>query len=163
MRPRPPQDKIRSLETTLAWRRQLDADGFSLVVTNGCFDLIHRGHVEYLNRARTRGDALLVAINSDVSVRAVKGPDRPVVPEVDRAYLLASLESVDAVYVFDAPTATDFLGAVKPDVYVKGGDYTRDTIVGEERELLTRMGCRIEFLPHVAGMSTTELIRRIRG
>ena len=159
---RSPESKLMSLEQAMDWRGALRASGRTLVVTNGCFDLIHRGHVEYLARAREHGDALLVAINSDASVAAIKGPGRPVIAEVDRAYLIASLEAVDAVVVFSTPKATDLLRALLADVYVKGGDYTEATLVQEEYLFLQSVGCRVEFVPLISGISTTELIQRVR-
>ena len=151
-----------TLAAARLWREELRAAGRLLVLTNGCFDLMHRGHVEYLARAREHGDALLVALNSDASVSAIKGPGRPVVCEDDRAYLIASLEAVDAVTVFTTPKATDLLRVLLPDVYVKGGDYTAETLVREEYVLLQSVGCRVEFVPLVSGSSTTELIQRLR-
>jgi len=134
-----------------------------MAITNGCFDLLHRGHVEYLSRARALGARLLVAVNSDASVSRIKGPTRPVVKEGDRAYMLASLEAVDSVVVFDTPTALDLLKVLVPDLYVKGGDYTVDTLVREEYEFLTSAGCRVELLPLVAGFSTTDVIKQVKG
>jgi D-beta-D-heptose 7-phosphate kinase/D-beta-D-heptose 1-phosphate adenosyltransferase len=160
---RHPGSKILSLAAAAGWRLRLRRSGTVLVVTNGCFDLLHRGHAEYLARARDFGGALLVAVNSDASVAAIKGPGRPIVGETDRAYMIASLEVVDAVVLFSAPTATATLRAVEPDVYVKGGDYTEDRLVGEEREVLKRLDADIRFVPLVAGLSTTELIGRIRN
>jgi D-beta-D-heptose 7-phosphate kinase/D-beta-D-heptose 1-phosphate adenosyltransferase len=154
--------KIMSLEDARAWRQELRESGRRLVFTNGCFDLLHRGHAQYLNQARELGDVLIVALNSDASIRAVKGPQRPIVQEDDRAYLLASLEAVGAVIVFGTSTVIDLLHALQPDIYVKGGDYTLETIVQEERRVLEGMGTQIEFLSLVDGMSTTELIRRAK-
>jgi len=151
-----------TLEEAVAWRECLRRKGQPLVVTNGCFDLIHRGHVQYLAVARQCGAALLVALNSDESVRAIKGPGRPVTPEQDRAYLLASLEAVDAVVVFTTRDATELLRVLAPDVYVKGGDYTKESLVREEYVLLKAMGVKIRIVPAAPGLSTTELIRRIR-
>ncbi len=160
---RKPEGKIFSLDEALSWRRQQKEVGNSVVVTNGCFDLIHRGHMEYLARARQYGDALLVAVNSDSSIRGIKGPSRPILPEEDRAYMLASLEAVDAVLLFSTPKATDLLRRLQPDVYVKGGDYKTETLVQEEYQLLKEMGCEIRLAPLVKGLSTTELIKRIRA
>ena len=157
---RSPESKLMSLEQAMDWRGALRASGRTLVVTNGCFDLIHRGHVEYLARAREHGDALLVAINSDASVAAIKGPGRPVIAEVDRAYLIASLEAVDAVVVFSTPKATDLLRALLADVYVKGGDYTIDKVVG--RNTVEENGGQVIIIPLSKGYSTTDLIDRIK-
>lgn len=158
---RNPESKIMTLEQALAWRSGLKKAGTPLVATNGCFDILHRGHVDYLARARALGGALLVAVNDDASIRAIKGPSRPVNPEEDRAWVLAALESVDAVVVFRTPTATPLLEAVRPDIYAKGGDYTIDTIVQEERRALEAFGCRIAILPAVPGRSTTNTIKKI--
>ncbi|OGV68714.1 MAG: hypothetical protein A3K19_13230 [Lentisphaerae bacterium RIFOXYB12_FULL_65_16] len=151
-----------TLEAAVSWRQDLARAGRELVLTNGCFDIVHRGHVQYLAQARQLGDALLVAINSDESVRANKGPGRPVVPEADRAYLIASLEAVDAVVVFETPNALDVIRQVKPDIYAKGGDYRPETLVHEEYLLLKELQTRVEILPLVAGLSTTNIIRAVR-
>ncbi|MCK5803717.1 MAG: adenylyltransferase/cytidyltransferase family protein [Lentisphaeria bacterium] len=152
-----------TLEQAVAWRRELGARGLRLAVTNGCFDLLHRGHVQYLHQARQLADALLVATNSDRSIRLVKGPDRPVVHEADRAYMLTSLRAVDAVVVFDSEKPLPLFEALQPDVYVKGGDYTVDTIVQEERRLLERLGVEIRFVQLIEGQSTTTTIRKVRN
>ena len=159
---RAPEQKIMTLAEAVEWRRVLKDSGRQLVVTNGCFDLMHRGHVEYLARAREVGDSLLVAINSDASISAIKGPGRPVVPEDDRAYTVASLEAVDAVVVFSTPKALGLIRQLTPNVYVKGGDYTVETIDQEERVLLDDIGARIVFVTLVSGFSTTEIIRTVR-
>src|SRR5262245_2127728 len=135
--------------------------GKKLVVTNGCFDILHLGHATYLEAARNQGDALLVGVNSDVTVRELKGPGRPVNSENDRAALVASLASVDAVFIFAELRATAFLTLAQPDVYVKGGDYTLETIPQEERRTAERLGARIVFLPHVPGKSTTGTLSKI--
>ncbi len=137
------------------------ASGKRLVVTNGCFDLLHLGHVTYLETARSQGDALLVGVNSDDAVRQLKGPDRPVTPEDDRAAVLAALESVDGVCIFAESTATRFLAAAQPDIYVKGGDYTLDTLNQEERRTVERAGGRIVIIPFVPGRSTTATLKKI--
>ena len=132
-----------------------------LVFTNGVFDVLHRGHVDYLARARALGDALVVAVNSDASVRRLgKGADRPVNPEDDRAYVIAGLEAVDWVTVFDEDTPRELVAALLPDVLVKGGDYTRDTIVGAEE--VEAAGGRVEVIPLVPGRSTTQILQRVR-
>ena len=154
-------DKIIAWEQLPAWRSALRAKGRKLVVTNGCFDLLHRGHVAYLEAARALGDVLLVGVNSDAGVRELKGPDRPVNPEADRAAVLAALESVDAVCVFTDRTALRFLSAVQPDIYAKGGDYTVDTINQDERRLIEQLGGKVAIVPGVAGKSTTALLEKI--
>jgi rfaE bifunctional protein nucleotidyltransferase chain/domain len=131
----------------------------TLVFTNGCFDVLHRGHAEYLAAARALGDALVVGVNTDASVRRLKGPGRPVNPQGDRAYLLASLAVVDAVTLFDDDTPRDLIAALLPDVLVKGGDYTPETVVGAAE--VTAAGGRVVIAPLVAGRSTTELLQRM--
>lgn len=155
------REKILAWEQLPAWRSALRSAGRRLAVTNGCFDLLHRGHVTYLEAARNQGDALLVGLNADASVREIKGPQRPVNSEEDRAFVLAGLASVDAVCIFPDRTALNFLAAVQPDIYVKGGDYTIDTINQEERRLVEGMGGRVVVLAGVPGKSTTGLLEKI--
>jgi rfaE bifunctional protein nucleotidyltransferase chain/domain len=154
-------DKILSTEKLALWRAALRAEGRKLVVTNGCFDLLHRGHVTYLESARALGGALLVGVNGDASVSELKGPHRPVNCEDDRAAVLAALQSVDGVHVFTDRTALRFLSTVEPDIYVKGGDYTIDTINQEERRLVEKLGGKVEVLAVVPGKSTTALLEKI--
>lgn len=144
-----------------AWRAAIRAAGKKLVVTNGCFDLLHLGHVTYLEAAHSQGDALLVGVNGDASVRALKGPERPINPELDRAAVLAALAAVDAVCIFPEPRAVDFLALAKPDVYVKGGDYTLESLNADERSVVEGCGGRIVILPLIPGKSTTLLLRRV--
>lgn len=132
-----------------------------LVATNGCFDILHLGHVTYLEAARKEGDALLVAVNSDASVSAIKGPNRPVNNEQDRAAVLSALASVDAVLVFYEPDAMRMLAEVKPDIYAKGGDYTIDTINQDERRLVESQGGKVVVLGGVPGKSTTGLLEKM--
>jgi rfaE bifunctional protein nucleotidyltransferase chain/domain len=139
----------------------MQADGKCLVVTNGCFDLLHLGHVTYLETARRHGDALLVGVNGDDGVRQLKGVDRPVNEENDRAGVIAALESVDGVCIFAEKTAARFLTVVKPDVYIKGGDYTLETLNKDERRIVEEAGGRIVIIAFVPGKSTTELLRKI--
>jgi rfaE bifunctional protein nucleotidyltransferase chain/domain len=153
--------KVLSWDQLAGWREQLRREGRQLVVTNGCFDLLHRGHVSYLEAARALGDVLLVGVNSDASVRELKGPDRPVNNEADRAFVLAALASVDGVCVFKDRTAMRFLEHVQPDIYAKGGDYTIDTINQDERRLVERAGGRVAILPGVPGKSTTALVEKL--
>ena len=134
----------------------------SLVVTNGCFDMLHRGHIEYLNLARENGDCLLVAVNNDHSVRMLKGSQRPVINESDRLYMLASLEAVDAVVLFSDMRATGIFTMLRPDVYVKGGNYTEETLDKEECDTLKRIGCTIKLLNYIEGYSTSRIIAKIR-
>jgi rfaE bifunctional protein nucleotidyltransferase chain/domain len=154
-------DKIISLKALASWREPLRRARRTLVVTNGCFDLLHAGHVTYLEAARNQGDVLLVGLNSDASVRALKGKARPVNPEQDRALVLAALAAVDAVCIFPDRRATGFLRLAQPDVYVKGGDYTLDTLDPEERLSVQSSGGKVVILPLVPGKSTTSLLARI--
>lgn len=153
--------KILTPESLPAWRTALRAAGKTLVATNGCFDVLHLGHVTYLENARSQGDVLLVGVNGDASVRKLKGPNRPLNPETDRAALLAALEAVDAVFVFQEDDAMNFLRVALPDIYVKGGDYTLDTINQEERRFVERMGGKAVVLPGVPGKSTTALVEKL--
>jgi len=137
--------------------------GGQIVFTNGCFDLLHLGHVVYLEAARALGDCLLVGLNSDWSVRSLKGPTRPIHPEQDRAGVLAALASVDAVCIFPDLDALHFLGVARPDVYAKGGDYTIDTINQPERRLVEAIGGRVVVLAGVKGRSTTSTLDRMRS
>ena len=135
-------------------------NGRRVVFTNGCFDLLHPGHIGSLEQARALGDALIVGLNSDASVRQLKGPGRPVLPERERAEILAALECVDAVLIFDAPTPREVIARLLPDVLVKGGDWPGDQIVG--REEVEAAGGRVVSIPVVPGHSTTEILRKIR-
>ena len=155
------REKIIAWEELPDWREGMRASGKRLVVTNGCFDLLHLGHVTYLEAARHQGDALLVGVNSDGAVRQLKGPARPVTPEEDRAAVLAALESVDGVCIFADSTATKFLAAAVPDIYVKGGDYTLDTLNQEERRIVEQAGGKIVIIHFVPGKSTTALLKKI--
>ena len=154
-------DKILSTETLPSWREKLRAEGKKLVVTNGCFDLLHLGHVTYLECARNLGDALLVGVTADEGVRQLKGPTRPINTHQDRAAVLAALDSVSGVYVFHDLRATNFLKLAKPDIYVKGGDFTVETIPAEERQAVEQAGGTFRFLPFVSGKSTTSLVEKI--
>lgn len=135
--------------------------GKRLVVTNGCFDLLHPGHVTYLESGRNLGDAMLVGLNGDQSVRELKGAGRPVNCETDRAQVLAALQSVDGVCIFTDRAATRFLAAAQPDIYLKGGDYTLATLNQDERRTVEKAGGKIVIIPFVPGKSTTELLKKI--
>jgi len=154
-------DKIIAWDKLPEWRAVFRATGKKLVVTNGCFDILHLGHVAYLEQARNRGGGLLVGINSDAATRQLKGPGRPVNAEMDRAAVLAALESVNAVCIFADATATKFLGVAQPEIYVKGGDYTLDTLNQEERRTVEQAGGKIVIIPLVPGKSTTALLGKI--
>jgi len=135
-------------------------NGRRVVFTNGCFDLLHPGHIGSLEQARALGDVLIVGLNSDASVRQLKGAGRPILPERERAEILASLECVDAVVIFDALTPREVIARLLPDILVKGGDWASDQIVGRE-EVEAALG-RVVSIPVVAGYSTTEILRKIR-
>jgi rfaE bifunctional protein nucleotidyltransferase chain/domain len=158
---RNPAELIMELPQALAWRAELKKQNRKLVITNGCFDILHRGHADYLMRARALGDAMLVLINSDNSVQTLKGPDRPVIDQYNRAYLLCALESVDSVVIFDTPRCDQFFTELKPDIYVKGGDYTLETIDKQERQALESVNTDIRFLPFIPGLSTTSIINKL--
>lgn len=155
------RDKIIAFETLPDWRKRFRASGQKLVVTNGVFDILHLGHVTYLETARRFGDALLIGVNGDAAVRELKGSSRPVNPENDRAAVLAALESVSAVCIFPEKTMTKFLTAAQPDIYVKGGDYTLDTLNQDERRAVESAGGVIKIIPFVSGKSTTALLQKI--
>lgn len=156
--PVPAPGKLVTVGELARVRDALDAAGRRLVVTNGCFDLLHAGHVRYLQGARAQGDALAVALNGDASVRALKGPGRPLNSLADRAEVMAALGCVDYVTTFEDPRATGLLAAVRPHVYVKGGDYRLETLDASERAALEAAGSRIVLEPMVPGRSTTALI-----
>ena len=141
-------------------RRQLGAGGKTVVFTNGCFDLLHRGHVEYLREARTLGDALMVGLNSDTSVAALKGPGRPLMPQRDRAALLCELRSVSYVCIFDEPGVAGLVAELLPDVLVKGGDYSLAEVVG--REVVEEAGGTVRTLSLWTGASSSDLVRRLK-
>ena len=146
-----------------AWAADLRAAGRTLVFTNGCFDLLHRGHVDYLQRARSLGDALVVGLNGDRSVRLLKGAGRPILPEADRAAVLAALRAVDAVVVFHEPTAEALVAALRPDIYVKGGDWGPGQRVPPEAAVVLGYGGRAQYIPYLPGRSTSEIVARIRS
>ncbi len=155
------RDKIIAWPDLPAWRTAFRARSRRLAVTNGCFDLLHLGHVTYLESARNLGDALLIGVNGDDAVRQLKGSDRPINAEADRAAVLAALQSVDAVCIFSDKTATAFLAHAQPDIYVKGGDYTLETINQEERGVVERAGGQVVIVPIVPGKSTTAILQQI--
>jgi rfaE bifunctional protein nucleotidyltransferase chain/domain len=138
------------------WRRA----GKRVVFTNGVFDLLHPGHIRYLQAARAEGDVLIVGVNSDRSVRTIKGPERPIMPEAERAEVLAALDCVDAVVIFDEDTPAEIIRAVQPDVLVKGADWAADAIVG--RETVEARGGRVVRMPVEQGWSTSAILEKIR-
>ncbi len=153
--------KIVSMEKLGAISSEMRAAGKKLVVTNGCFDLLHVAHVRYLQAARELGDVLAVGLNGDESVRALKGKGRPLNKEQDRAEVLAALSAVDYVTIFPEARATRFLETVRPAIYVKGGDYQRETLDAQERAALENSGVEIRILPFFAGYSTSDLVKRL--
>lgn len=155
------RSKVLSFEQLGPWRQVLRSKAERLVVTNGCFDILHLGHVTYLEAARNLGDRLLVGVNSDASVRAIKGPQRPVNSEADRAAVLAALAAVDAVCVFTEPDARRLIETLRPEIYAKGGDYTIESINQQERELVERLGGRVSVIGGVPGRSTTAVLGRL--
>lgn len=157
------REKIQSVADLVRQREALAAQGRRLVFTNGCFDLLHVGHVRYLQAARALGDALVVAVNGDASVRALKGPSRPIHPEEDRAEVLAALGCVDFVVLFDTERVTELVRAIRPHLYAKGGDYTAESLNPEERAALDAVGAEIRILPLVPGRSTTATLERMKG
>jgi rfaE bifunctional protein nucleotidyltransferase chain/domain len=149
-------------DEAVAWATRLRAQGKTIVFTNGVFDLLHPGHVRYLQHARALGDALIVAVNSDRSARELdKGPDRPINPDVERAEVLAALECVDATVIFDEPTPHEIVNALQPDVLVKGADWAEGTIVGAD--IVEARGGRVVRIPLAQGYSTTKIIEKIRA
>jgi D-beta-D-heptose 7-phosphate kinase/D-beta-D-heptose 1-phosphate adenosyltransferase len=166
-------NKISTLDPLLHLRPAWRAGGSTLVFTNGVFDLLHLGHVRYLQEARALGDVLVVGLNSDASVRRLKGPARPLVPQAERAELLAALACVDHLVIYDTDTAEHLVASLRPEVYVKGGDYARAAAADSaaatssppkplpEAEVVKAYGGRVVLVPYLAGYSTTELIDRI--
>jgi len=153
--------KVKSLDELKHIAEQARRNGKTVVLTNGCFDLLHRGHVHVLREAKALGDILMVAINSDRSVKAIKGPHRPVLSEVDRAELIGAMEMVDYVVLFDESDPCNLIAAVKPDVLAKGGDWGPNGVVGAD--IVKRNGGKVAVIPYLKGFSTTEIIEKIRG
>jgi rfaE bifunctional protein nucleotidyltransferase chain/domain len=153
--------KLKSLEEIKAIVVGARINRKRVVFTNGCFDLLHRGHVHILREARACGDVLVVGINSDKSVKQIKGPARPVLPESDRCELLGAMEMVDFVILFNEPDPYDLIAAIQPDVLVKGGDWNSEKIIGAD--LVEEGGGRVVVVPYIKGFSTTEIIERIRN
>ncbi|MFB3855518.1 MAG: D-glycero-beta-D-manno-heptose 1-phosphate adenylyltransferase [Vicinamibacterales bacterium] len=152
--------RVLSHEEAAAFAEDLRREGKVVVFTNGVFDLLHPGHVRYLRDARREGDALIVAVNSDRSVRAIKGPSRPLNPEHERAEVVSALEAVDAVVIFDEDDPHDIIEAIQPDVLVKGADWAPDRIIG--RDIVEARGGRVVRIPLAEGFSTTAILERIR-
>jgi D-glycero-beta-D-manno-heptose 1-phosphate adenylyltransferase len=159
MLPNDMSGKLKNAVEIKAIAAQARHNGQSLVFTNGCFDLVHRGHVHLLRAAKAAGDLLIVALNSDRSVSEIKGPKRPIMPEMDRIELIAAMEMVDYVVIFDEPDPTALIDAIKPDVLAKGADWNADKVVGAE--LVEQSGGRVVRIPYLQGFSTSEIIERI--
>lgn len=155
------RSKLKSLSEVAEIAAQARQKGQSVVFTNGCFDLLHRGHVHILREARANGDLLIVGINSDTSVRSIKGPLRPILPQTDRIELIAAMEMVDYVVLFDEPDPYRVIAAIKPNVLAKGGDWSAEKIVGAD--IVEQNGGRVAVIPYLPGFSTTEIIERIRN
>jgi rfaE bifunctional protein nucleotidyltransferase chain/domain len=155
--------KLLPLDAAMARREAARVTGKKVVLTNGVFDLLHTGHLYFLQNARALGDALFIALNADASVRALKGPLRPVQSEEQRAYALAALACVDAVFIFKTPRLDAEISALSPDIYCKAGDYALDKLDPGERAALEKAGTKIEFLPFLPGFSTTNLIAKIKA
>ncbi|MCF3652077.1 adenylyltransferase/cytidyltransferase family protein [Synoicihabitans lomoniglobus] len=153
--------KLLSLDSLITKRERLRHIHKTCVLTNGCFDLLHTGHLFFLQAARNLGDYLIVALNSDSSIRALKGTGRPVITETERAYALAALECVDCVLVFKTPDLEEEIKAICPDIYAKAGDYSLTRLHSGERAALETCDAKIEFLPFLEGFSTTNLIHKI--
>jgi len=155
--------KLKSANELAQIRAELDAQGRRMVLTNGCFDILHAGHVRYLQQARSLGDALVVVLNGDESVRTLKGQGRPINSQDDRAEVLSALGCIDYVTICPEVRITNVLLAVKPQIYVKGGDYTPESLNQEEREVLHEVHAEIKIVPLVPGRSTTALITKMGG
>ena len=153
--------KLKSVDELSAIAAEARKNGKIVVFTNGCFDLIHRGHIHTLRQAKALGDLLVVGLNSDGSVKAIKGPDRPIMPEADRIELIAALEMVDYVVTYSEPDPHRVIAAIKPGVLAKGGDWSADKIVGAD--VVEQYGGRVVVIPYLPGFSTTQIIERIRN
>jgi D-beta-D-heptose 7-phosphate kinase/D-beta-D-heptose 1-phosphate adenosyltransferase len=151
--------KLLTIDSLVEKREQMRREGKRVVFTNGCFDLLHPGHVRYLAEARALGDALIVGLNSDRSVRVLKGEGRPILNETERAEVIAALEAVDFVVIFDEDTPRELIAGLLPDVLVKGGDWPLDQIIG--REEVEAVGGKVISLGYIEGASTSEIIDRI--
>ena len=153
--------KLKSLEELKSIASQAKARGQKIVFTNGCFDILHRGHLHVLREAKALGDLLIVAVNSDGSVQRLKGPSRPVIGEVGRSELIAALEMVDYVTLFEETDPRRLIEEIQPDILAKGGDWRRDQVVGGD--IVERSGGKVAVIPYLKGFSTTEIIERVRS
>ena len=153
--------KLKSADEIAAIAAEASKNGKTVVFTNGCFDILHRGHVHVLRQAKAAGDILIVGINSDKSVKSIKGDSRPVLPEIDRVELISAMEMVDYVVIFDEPDPYKLIMSIKPGVLAKGGDWSEDKIVGAD--IVVQGGGRVAVIPYLKGFSTSEIIERIRN
>ena len=154
------QDKVVTLNEAIERAENWQSEGKKIVFTNGCFDIVHLGHIDYLEKARNLGDKLILGLNTDASVKRLKGESRPVVNEYARSRMMAAFEFIDAVVLFDEPTPKELIEKVKPDILVKGDDYTIETIVGAD--FVIAKGGEVKTIPLVKGYSTTSLIEKIK-
>ncbi|MDR0351491.1 MAG: adenylyltransferase/cytidyltransferase family protein [Puniceicoccales bacterium] len=154
--------KLSSFDDAVRRREEAKANGEVVVLTNGCFDFLHVGHILSLESAKKFGDQLWVALNSDDSIKMIKGDNRPILMAEERAYMLAALECVDGVFLFDGITLAEELNLFRPDVYVKSSDYSIDTLNEDEKAVLIDIGAKIEFTEYLDGISTTKIIDRIK-
>lgn len=154
------KNKINSLESIVEQVKQKKLQGERIVFTNGCFDIIHRGHLDYLSKARDLGDFLIIGLNSDSSIKKLKGSDRPVIDEESRAFQLAACFFVDAIVIFNEETPINLIKNISPDILVKGGDYGIDNIVGAD--FVKTNGGSVQVIPFIEGYSTTNIINKIK-
>ncbi|MCT4591517.1 MAG: D-glycero-beta-D-manno-heptose 1-phosphate adenylyltransferase [Carboxylicivirga sp.] len=152
--------KIKSREAAVETVKQWEADNETIVFTNGCFDIVHRGHIDYLSKAKDKGSKLILGLNTDASVQRLKGPQRPVVDEQSRAILMGALQFIDLVVLFDEDTPYELIKALQPDVLVKGSDYNAEDIVGYD--ILMAKGGKVETIDFVEGFSTTSIVEKIK-
>ncbi|MCT4647271.1 MAG: D-glycero-beta-D-manno-heptose 1-phosphate adenylyltransferase [Carboxylicivirga sp.] len=152
--------KIKSREAAVETVKQWEADNETIVFTNGCFDIVHRGHIDYLSKAKDKGSKLILGLNTDASVQRLKGPQRPVVDEQSRAILMGALQFIDLVVLFDEDTPYELIKALQPDVLVKGSDYNAEDIVGYD--ILMAKGGEVETIDFVEGFSTTSIVEKIK-
>jgi rfaE bifunctional protein nucleotidyltransferase chain/domain len=155
------QDKIKSREEAKAIVNEWELKGETIAFTNGCFDIVHRGHIDYLSKARDKGTKLILGLNTDASVQRLKGPQRPVVDEQSRAILMASLQFIDLVVFFDEDTPYELIKALQPDLLIKGSDYQAEDIVGYD--IVTAKGGRVETIDFVGRFSTTSIVEKIKA
>jgi rfaE bifunctional protein nucleotidyltransferase chain/domain len=156
-----PPENLQTLGQLVETRRKLKDQGKKVVLTNGCFDLLHIGHLAYLQAAKQLGDILWIGLNGSQSIRALKGPSRPILNDRERALMLAGLRCVDAIFIFDTLRLTKEILAIQPDIYTKAGDYSPETLDPQEYAALKQVGAVIHFLPFIKGYSSTQLIKKI--